>query len=50
LVEHALELVDAPLSVFGLALGVCDLALQLVVAAEQIVEQPLRLTRIVGEA
>ena len=56
LVKHALELVDAalsvfglPLSVFGLPLSVFGSPLQLVVAAEQVIDQPLALTRIVGE-
>src|SRR5512142_2337962 len=47
--EHALELIDAALSVFGLLLSVFGLLPQLVVAAEQVVEQPLALLRIVGE-
>jgi len=56
LVKDSLELVDAPLGVFGLPLGALCLPLsalclppQLVVAAEQVVEQPLALLRIVGE-
>src|SRR5512135_2646361 len=40
--EHALELIDA-------ALSVCGLLPQLVVAAEQVVEQLHALLRIVGE-
>jgi hypothetical protein len=56
LFQDALELVDAPLGFFGLPpgffglpLGVFGLPPQLVVAVEQVVEQPLELTRIVGE-
>src|SRR5512135_2715561 len=61
--EHALELIDAALSACGLLLSACGLLLsacglllsvcgllpQLVVAAEQVVEQPHALLRIVGE-
>jgi hypothetical protein len=49
LIEHALELIDAPLSVPGLALSVFGLALQLIVAAEQVGDQPLALICVVGE-
>ena len=42
-IEHAFELIDAALSVFGLLP-------QLVVAAEQVVEQPLAIARIVRES
>ena len=51
LIEHAFELVDAALGVFGLLLGGLGLLLsglgllpQLVVAAKQVLEQPLALT------
>jgi hypothetical protein len=49
LIKHALELIDAPLGLFGLPLSVLGLQTQLVVAAEQVVEQPLALLRIVGD-
>ena len=55
-VEHALEFIDAALSVFGLSLSVFGLPLsvfglppQLVVAAQQVEEQPLALLGVVGE-
>jgi hypothetical protein len=47
--EHALELIDAALGVFGLPLSVFGLPPQLVVAAQQVVEQSLALLRIVGQ-
>jgi hypothetical protein len=49
LVKHALKLVDAALGFFGLPLSFFGLPPQLVVAAEQVVQQPLTLARIVGE-
>ena len=49
LVEHAFEFIDAASGVFGLPLSVFGLPPQLVVAAKQVVEQPLALLRIVGE-
>jgi hypothetical protein len=56
LVKHALEFVDPPLRLFGLSLRLFGLPLsvlglppQLVVAAEQVVEQSLELLRVVGE-
>jgi hypothetical protein len=48
-VEHALELIDAAFGVFGLPLSVFGLPPQLVVAAQQVVEQLLALLGIVGE-
>jgi hypothetical protein len=54
-IEDTLEFIDPPLSVFGLSLSVFGLSLsvfglppQLVVAAEQVVEQPLALLGVVG--
>ena len=63
LIEHAFELINAALgvfglaldvfslfsSVFGLSLGTLGLLPQLVIAAEQVVEQPLEIGPIVGE-
>jgi hypothetical protein len=49
LVQHALELLDPPLGLFGLTLSLFGLTLQLVVAAEQVVEQSLALLGIIGE-
>ena len=50
LIEHAFELIDAALSIFGLLLGTLGLLPQLGVAAKQVVEQPLAFARIVREA
>jgi hypothetical protein len=48
-IEDTLEFLDPALSVFGTPLSVFDLPPQLVVAAQQVVEQPLALLGIVGE-
>ena len=50
LIEHAFELVDAALGVFGLLLGGLGLLPQLVVAAEQVVEELLAFARIVRKS
>jgi hypothetical protein len=41
LIEHALQLIDAALSILGLLLGTLGLPPQLGVAAKQVLEQPL---------
>jgi hypothetical protein len=48
-IEDPLEFIDAVLSVLGPPLSVFDLLVQLVVAAQQVVEQALALLAIVGE-
>ncbi len=48
-IEDTLEFIDPALSVFELLLSVLGLPPQLVVAAQQVVEQPLALLGIVGE-
>ena len=48
-IEDTLEFIDPALSVFGPALSVFGLLPQLVVAAQQVVEQPLALLGFVGE-
>ena len=48
-IEDTLEFIDPALSVFGSSLSVFGLPPQLVVAAQQVVEQALALLGIVGE-